>query len=354
MALLDIIAREIAHNGPMDVGAFMMLALGHPRFGYYMNRDPLGASGDFTTAPEVSQMFGELVGAWAADQWQGMGAPISFTMAEAGPGRGTLMSDLLRATRGVPGFHDSLSLHLLETSPTLRERQADVLKGWKPAWHDDPSVFLESGGGPLIMVANEFLDALPIRQLQKEKGRWQERRIGIGAENTLVFGLGPTDPALTAKIPDHLSEMARDGDIYEIAPARSAFMEALCEALRLRGGAALLIDYGHSSPGLGDTLQAIKNHGYVPVLEEPGQVDLTAHVDFSALMDIAHRTGCETAPVMTQGEFLTGLGLKERAAVLEGKASAQQKLDIRAAVHRLADDAQMGKLFKVMVVTARI
>ncbi len=350
--LADILASRIRHNGPMDVGTFMGVVLAHPRHGYYTSRDPIGAGGDFTTAPEISQMFGEMIGAWAADLWLRLGSPAPFTLAEAGPGHGTLMADALRATRNVPGFHRALRLHLLEVSPVLKDKQALVLGAYDPVWHEDAEAWLRAGEGPLILIANEFFDALPVRQLQRGGGRWHERRISLDGNNRLIFDLAEAEPALAAMVPPHLDHMAREGDIFEIAPARCGFMTHFCAALRRRGGAALIVDYGHAAPGLGDTLQAMRHHAFVPVLDTPGEADLTTHVDFSALAQAARQSGCQTFGPVGQGAFLEALGIHERAQALKAVSGPRQILDIGTALQRLTSDGQMGGLFKVMAVTA--
>lgn len=349
--LADIIRQSIEQNGPMDVGEFMALALGHPEHGYYMNRDPFGSAGDFTTAPEVSQMFGELIGAWAADIWHKLGEPKAFTLAEAGPGRGTLMADALRATARLTSFQAAKSVHVLETSRVLREKQALVLPK-QTEWHTDAKSLFNAGEGPFIMIANEFLDALPIQQLQFEKNGWQQRMVGLDETAEFTFVLGSADSSLLAQIPSYLFGTARQGDVFEVAPYRSRFMTLLCDALVARNGAAIIVDYGHGAPGLGDSLQAMKNHGFVPVLEDPGNADITAHVDFSALADIARNAGCRVHGPVGQGAFLDSLGIRQRAEALIARADEKQTMDINTALQRLTASGQMGTLFKVMAVTA--
>lgn len=349
--LADIVRLSIAKNGPMDVGDFMALALGHPEYGYYMNRDPFGSEGDFTTAPEVSQMFGELIGAWAADLWQKLGEPKQCVLAEAGPGRGTLMADALRATARLAAFQAAKSIHLLETSPVLREKQAANLPG-ETEWHTDAGSFFKAGDGPLILIANEFLDALPVRQLQMDRGGWRQRMIGLDADGKFIFVHGPADPALVVQIPVHLAGTARQGDVFEVAPERSRFMTQLCDTLTARGGGALIIDYGHASPGLGESMQAMKNHGFVGLFDNPGNTDITAHVDFSALADIARNAGYRMYGPVGQGAFLESLGIRQRAETLIARADEKQIMDINAALQRLTASGHMGTLFKVMAVTS--
>jgi NADH dehydrogenase [ubiquinone] 1 alpha subcomplex assembly factor 7 len=326
----------------MDVGAFMALALGHPRHGYYITRDPFGGGGDFVTAPEISQMFGELAGAWAADMWAQMGRPGSFVLLECGPGRGTLMADALRATKKVAGFHDAARIVLLETSPALRAVQARALAGFAVDWAadiDDPAI---PAGVPVIAIANEFLDALPVRQFVKRGALWHERVVGI-ADDALAFGLSPP-----VEPPIKTDGDAPDG-IYEIAPARNEFVRALARRLRAHGGAALLVDYGYERSAPGDTLQAVRAHGYVPVLDDPGMADITAHVDFQAIAAAARGEGAIVHGPAAQGDFLRALGIGIRAEMLKGRGDPAA---IEAAVRRLTDAAEMGTLFKVMALCA--
>ncbi len=321
MRLEDTIKQEIQHNGPMDVGAFMARVVAY----YYNSRDPFGEGGDFTTAPEISQIFGELLGAWAADCWTQMGRPSKFMLVECGPGRGTLMVDALRATAKIPGFHEAAQIHLIENSESLKARQRDVLQDFDVSWHDGLEGVPDNA--PLILLANEFLDALPIRQFQRADGKWKERVIGVDGAGNFHFGLIPTAQ------PQNI-----EGDFYETSPACELFVKNTCERLKAQGGAALFIDYGYVE-GHGDTLQAVKNHDYVPVLEQVGEADLTAHVDFAALSE---------GLVTTQGEFLRALGISQRAAMLKQKATESQAKDIDEAVGRLTSTDQMGELFKVM------
>ena len=303
----------------MSVGQFMSLALGHPEHGYYMKRDPFGRDGDFITAPEVSQLFGEMLGAWVADIWMQMGKPEKLALLECGPGRGTLMADIMRSTKRVEGFHDAVCVHLLEISPALKEKQGKALSVYKPQWHET----LESvpNDMALIVIANEFLDALPFRQYVGES----ERMIALDGE-TLVF------------VPE-------EGDVVEDSPEREAFVKEVTMRLRAQGGAALFIDYGHVNTGEGDTFQAVKGHEYVDVFSDIGDADLTSHVDFAAL---AAGADINVGGPVTQGGFLKALGIETRAAMLKQKASVQQEEQIEKGLHRLIDSDQMGLLFKVI------
>ncbi|HQX28323.1 MAG TPA: SAM-dependent methyltransferase, partial [Alphaproteobacteria bacterium] len=333
--LEEILKNLIREKGPIDIAEFMGLALGHPAHGYYMKGDPFGARGDFTTAPEISQMFGEMVAAWIMDVWQQMGSPV-FTLLECGPGRGTLMADIMRATKNVPGFHDSAKVHLLEISPALRAMQAAALENYAPEWHVNLETLPDR---PMIVVANEFLDALPVRQLIHTADGWKERVVGI-VNGNFAFD--------TKELPFNLPVDAAEGAIFEISPVRSQFVTDLVKKLN---GAALIIDYGHSESGIGDTLQALKSHKYISPLEEIGNADLTTHVDFHAVKLAAEAAGAEVSGPVEQGAFLKDLGIGQRAEILTLRATPAQKFDIEKALQRLVDPSQMGSLFKVMGLT---
>ncbi len=337
MSFEDYLKREISHNGPMDVGTFMGLAVGH----YYNSRDPLGAAGDFTTAPEISQMFGEMLGAWAADCWMKMGQPSPFLLVECGPGRGTLMADALRATAKVPGFHDAAEVTLIEMSDTLKAKQRQALDGYEVQWCGGLAELPDEM--PMILLANEFLDALPVRQLEYRGGKWQERVVGLDGQDALQFGLVPADAAMMALAP----KGGKDGDVAEIAPVRDAFVRDVCAREQ---SVALFIDYGYAE-GHGDTLQAMRAHKFVPVLAGVGDADLTAHVDFAALARAAQ--GAQVYGPAGQGEFLQRLGIAQRAAMLRQRANAAQAEDIDKGLARLTAPAEMGELFKVMAVCSQ-
>jgi NADH dehydrogenase [ubiquinone] 1 alpha subcomplex assembly factor 7 len=307
-ALLDRICAE----GPITVEAFMHACNSY----YYATRDPLGAGGDFTTAPEISQMFGEIIGGCLADVWKRAGAPADAIYAELGPGRGTLAADALRVLR-TAGFRGEV--HLVETSAALREAQEQAVPDGH--WHDTVT---ELPAKLLLLVANEFLDALPVRQFVAGI----ERRV-IAAAGGLAFD--------------------RDGDVIEISPARDEAMSSVALHFAQLGGAGLIIDYGHERSSPGDTLQAVRRHGFSPVLDNPGEQDLTAHVDFEAVGEAARAAGAAITPVVAQGEWLIRLGIETRAQALS-RANPQRAADIEAALHRLTSKDQMGVLFKVMAV----
>ncbi len=343
------LAARIRADGPITIAEFMTACLADPEHGYYMRREPFGRDGDFITAPEVSQMFGELIGAWAAATWMAMDRPERLVLAELGPGRGTLMADLLRAAATVSGFAEAAEIHLVETSPRLREVQKATLAaaGIYAAWHD---AFLEIPAGPMILVANEFFDALPIRQLIHTADGWAERMVGLAADGHLAFGLRPL--GMPEKPGTRARPQAPRGEITEACPAAGAIMTGIATRLVIQGGAALVIDYGYEAGNFGDTLQAVRRHRFDDPLAAPGEADLTAHVDFAALAAAALAAGATARPLLTQGDFLLRLGLLERAGALGHGKDAGAQAAIQAAVERLAGDKGMGTLFKVLALSA--
>ncbi len=347
-ALEAEIARMIAVDGPMPLAQFMALCLGHPDHGYYATRDPFGAAGDFVTAPEISQMFGELVGLWTVAVWQQMGMPDPVRLVELGPGRGIMMADALRAARLAPGFGAAVQVDLVETSPLLRRGQEAALSGAgvPVAWHRD---IAEVGEGPAIVLANEFFDALPVQQAVRGTAGWHERMVGLDGSGHLVLGLHPDPlPAFEALLPPEL-HAAELGAIYEWRSDR--LVTELAQHLMRHGGAALVIDYGHERSGLGDTLQAVAGHRFVAVHDRPGEVDLTAHVDFAALGRSAARAGAHVWGPVPQGTWLRRLGIDARAVRLKAAAPARAG-EIDAALERLAGTGpgQMGALFKAVAI----
>jgi len=339
------VAALIAAQGPISIAEYMTLALHDPREGYYATHDPLGAGGDFITAPEVSQMFGELIGLWMAAVWREMGSPKPVHIVELGPGRGTLMGDALRAMKIVPGLREAAIVHLVEISPVLRARQEQALEtaGVPVLWHASLDDVAE---GPALIVANEFFDALPVHQAVKDADGWHERHVGIGADGKLQFVLAPEPLAdFEARLPPRLRH-APNGAIFEWRDAQTA--RALGRRVT-QGGAALVIDYGHAQSGLGDTLQAIRAHAYADPLASPGKCDLTAHVDFERLIEDARAAGAAAFGPLEQGEFLRRLGIEQRAAKLKANASAAVGANIDAALLRLTGrgSKEMGALFKV-------
>ncbi|WP_420833430.1 class I SAM-dependent methyltransferase [Sphingomonas pollutisoli] len=332
-SLADRLARAITLAGPIPIAQFMAAANAH----YYATRDPLGAGGDFTTAPEISQMFGELIGLWAADLWDSAGRPHA-AWVECGPGRGTLTADALRAAAKA-GF--APPVHFVETSPVLRAEQARRVEG--ATWHDDVTTLPD--GVPLIVVANEFFDALPIRQLVRAADGWAERF--VACQDTLFLPVAGK-PVPAEIIPAALRDAA-PGSIIETSPASVAIFRALARRIAQQGGAMLTVDYGYEGPAIGDTLQAVRGHAYANPFESPGENDLTAHVDFATLAAAAMKEGARPSPVVTQGAFLRALGIDARAAALAKGAPARAR-DIVADRDRLT--IEMGALFKALAVTA--
>ncbi|MGE0718838.1 MAG: class I SAM-dependent methyltransferase [Alphaproteobacteria bacterium] len=336
--LEEELARRIRSSGPLTVAEFMAMALQDPEHGYYRTADPLGRAGDFVTAPEISQMFGEMLGLWAVDGWRADGAPAPFALVEMGPGRGTMMADMLRAAAVDPDFGAAMSLHLVETSPALRARQAARLGGSRPRWHDD----LESlPPVPLILVANELLDALPVHQFVRGPDGWRERGVGLDPEGRLAF----VDDLPARPPPDE----APVGSVVERRPAAAALVAAVAHRILSDGGRALFVDYGYAG-GAGDTLQALRGHARVPPLDGPGTADLSAHVDFAALARAAEAAGARAWGPVRQGEFLTALGIVQRAERLAA-ARPDRRTTIAAALHRLIAAGAMGTLFKAFAVT---
>ena len=336
-ALRERLAAEIAAHGPMTLAAFMERCLLDPEHGYYATRDPIGAAGDFTTAPEISQMFGELLGLALAQAWMDQGSPPRFTLAEAGPGRGTLMADLLRAARKAPGFREAAELHLIEASAPLRERQAEALAGENPCWADRLE---DLPDGPVFLVANEFFDALPVRQAVREGGAWRERMVGLRGGD-LTFGL--SDPKPVAALSHRLAD-TRQGDVVEFSPAAQTAAEEIGRRIAAFGGAAVIVDYG-GRDSLGDTFQAVRGHRRADPLAEPGMADLTAHVDFKAL---ARAAPCRATAATPQGVFLERLGIGQRAQALAQSLDGAAAESHWAAHRRLTHPDEMGTLFKAM------
>ena len=344
------IAAMIAEDGPISLERFMTLAALHPQHGYYRTKLPIGTRGDFITAPEIHQIFGELIGLWAAEVWHALGAPAKLRLIELGPGRGTLMADLLRAARVVPEFRRALDVHLVEASGQLMEAQRRALaaEAIPITWHSDIETLPP---GVSILIANEFFDALPVRHYLRGRDGWHERLVGLDEDGKLCFGLAPGAEAL-------LAAEGQEGQILEIGIAAQRLMSRLAEHIATEGGAALIIDYGYMATSTGETLQAVRGHEYAEVLAAPGEVDLSAHVDFAALAKAARAAGAEVHGPVTQGTFLSRLGIVQRAEVLKRKADAAQTAAIDQALARLAlpgptsgPQASMADLFKVLAVT---
>ena len=344
--LADELAAAISRDGPISVARYMNAALQDPRFGYYTRRDPLGAAGDFITAPEISQMFGEIIGLWFADLWQRQGRPSPGRLVELGPGRGTLMADLLRAARALPGFRAALELHLIESSPVLRAKQAWKLADRLPEWHER---FDQVPEGPALVMANEFFDALPVHQVVKVGDRWHERLVDSDGAGGFRFTHGASPSPLANYLPPRAAT-APPGSIAEMGLEGRKLMGEIAARVARHGGGALIVDYGPARDGFGDSLQAVKNHRPHPVLADPGTADVTAHVDFAALAEAARAEGAEVFGPAPQGAFLFRLGVELRAKNLKAKASAADAQAIDDAVRRLTAAEAMGRSFKVLAV----
>ncbi|MEQ8658494.1 MAG: class I SAM-dependent methyltransferase [Hyphomicrobiales bacterium] len=341
-ALKTLIMTEIETSGPIPISRYMQLCLNHPEHGYYVKGDPLGSSGDFTTAPEISQLFGELIGAWLVEAWRQLGRPNPCSLIELGPGRGTLMADILRITKLDAQFMRAVGVHMVETSPVLRNKQSETLKplGITPTHHAMLDTLPE---GPALFVANEFFDALPTNQWVRTSKGWNARKIGLDEAGALVFGVDPT-PMQPPK-PIHAMP---PGTILEHSPAQDAVMRQLAEHIRDHGGAGLIIDYGALEQGTGDTLQAVHAHQKVDPLANTGEADLTTHIDFAHLARLADESDVQSIGLAEQGRFLLDLGLLQRAGTLGAGSAPEVQEAISLAVERLAGDTAMGKLFKVL------
>lgn len=349
LSALDLLLKEkIRAHGSVSIAEFMELALSHPQYGYYMTRDPFGTRGDFITSPEISQTFGELIGAYCVDVWHKMGGG-AFALVECGPGRGTLMADLLRATRLVSGFHDRMSIHMVESSPTLAHTQYIRLRSdhARIEWLD--SIAELPDNLPLILIANEFFDALPIKQHVHTKEGLCERRVSFDKDTQqFYFTLSPPALALAKS-----STIIPHGTVVETSPASREIMRQIAARIHTQGGAALIIDYGYFGDNHRETLQAVKHHLYHPILSDIGQADITAHVDFTTLMDIARGERVFCHGLISQGQFLARLGIDLRLSALLKRALPEQHETIISGVTRLISPQAMGDLFKVMSLTAR-
>lgn len=335
------IVRLIEAQGPLSIAQFMTITLHDRAAGYYATREPFGAEGDFITAPDISQMFGELIGLWCAQAWLDQGRPQGPKLVELGPGRGTLMADALRAAKNVPGFLSGADIVLVESSPRLRALQKERLKdaGVPVMWTER----FEGCDRPLFLIANEFFDALPVRQFVRTERGWCERMIVVDENGALALALAPT--ATLVRIEGN----APQGALFEIAPAADAIAEEIGRTIASEGGAALIIDYGYEGPAFGDTLQAVSRQRYADILDAPGTLDISAHVDFARLASAAARGGAVTCGPVDQGAFLTRLGIEVRAERL-ARENPNEAAPIRAAAERLTEEAQMGRLFQALAI----
>lgn len=347
MTLSSHIKNIISHTGPISISEFMQLALSHPLYGYYQAKEPFGTKGDFTTSPEISQMFGEMIGAWSAHIWQQMGCLQDVVIVEMGPGRGTLMADFLRSTAKIPGFHNSISIAMVETSKRLQELQRNNIGNMHPriSWYEDVKSLPQK---PIIVIANELFDALPIRQYIKQNGKWHEKMLGVDKNGELAFTLSPE-----IKMEGKLIENAPENGVVEICPQGGAIIKELVERVKMHNGAVLIIDYGYIETQYKDTLDAIGGHQHRNILEDIGALDISAHVDFQALKKAADTAGVRVFGPTTQGSFLQKLGIGMRAEMLCKNASDEQKHEIKTALARLVGNSpeEMGELFKVISFT---
>ena len=334
------LARMIAECGPISIDAYMAHALYDPQAGYYATQQPLGSRGDFTTSPEISQIFGELIGLWVAQSWLDIGSPSHFHLIELGPGRGTLMADMLRVCQRVPGFMAALHLHLIETNPPLKEAQRAALGVIPAHWHNTLN---DVPDGDTFIIANEFLDCLPVRQYVRGEQGWHEKLVGLDAEARLTFGLGPLmpEPPVCARPADDI------GAVREIAPGLPSLVETIAKRLRTASGRALIIDYGDVSGQAGDSFQALYRHQKIHALDHVGEADLTAHVDFAALISEANACGLSTSGPVSQRQFLQSLGIEARRDALI-HANPHCESDLTRSVERLIGEAHMGGLFHVV------
>jgi NADH dehydrogenase [ubiquinone] 1 alpha subcomplex assembly factor 7 len=344
------IRRRIESSGPLPVAEFMRLCLTHPEHGYYSRQMPIGAGGDFITAPEISQMFGELIGLWAAAAWRTMGSPDNVSLVELGPGRGTMMLDILRAANVLPAFRSALVLHLVEVSPVLQDlqRQALVPTGVVVYWHGS---LQDVPAGPLIIVANEFIDSLPVNQAVMCADGWHERVVKLDEHGNLRFSIDDHPMPLVDQLLPAGMRAAKIGDIFEWRADEIAL--EIGRRVAKSAGVALVLDYGHARTALGETLQAVRGHDYADPLQVPGLVDLTAHVDFQAFGQAAEGMGARVNGPITQAAFLRRLGIAQRAAALKAGAPPSSAIAIDAAVERLTNEGRtgMGSLIKVVALS---
>ncbi len=349
----NYLQQHIAQHGSMSLGAFFSFATSHPQYGYYTNQSPFGREGDFITAPEISQMFGEIIGAWVYDTWQQLGEPQEFNLLEFGPGRGTLMSDILRVTTKSDAFKNAVRISLIEVSPSLKQTQKETLSGHEVSWGTGLSEI--NRDCPIIIIGNEFLDALPIEQLKRNEQGWQKRVIKYDApKSEFSFDWEDAEQELI----DLLPTKTESHQIYEVAPQRQKIIKDVCEHISVSSGAALWIDYGYTKRYYGETLQAVKKHQYSDVLSNIGQSDITAHVDFQALAEEAHSHDTLSSRTTTQGGFLKKIGIEYRALALKNSVlkaygtdkGSEKAQEIEHDLNRLISRNEMGELFKVMAI----
>lgn len=337
------IIKHIKTAGALPLAEYMHWCMADAKDGYYANQTAIGSKGDFITAPEISQMFGEMIGIWAAETWDALGKPSPFNLVELGPGKGTLMHDLLRIGNAVPDFLVAAQIQMIETSHKLIKTQKQTLNEYDNiTWHKS---IQNIPAQPTILIANEFLDVLPIRQYIKTGNEWREHSISLDDNDALIWVLGAGVLEADSLPPNAMNEP--DGAVFEISTIREAFIANTSNLLKENTGSAIFIDYGHGKTGFGDTVQAMRNHGFADILKEPGLADLTSHVDFDSLGKIAKETGLNIKPLQKQGEFLIKTGLLERAGQLGHQKSPEIQELLTQQAERLALPDEMGDLFKV-------
>lgn len=344
----NILKAYIADKGMMSISEFMQICLSHPTHGYYMRSEVFGAQGDFTTAPEISQMFGELIGLWLVDCIDKLPASDSYNLIELGPGRGTLMADILRSmTKFKSKF--KLNIHMVEMSEKLVEMQREKLQefGADIIWHNNlDELKVNLNQAPCLFVANEFFDALPISQYEYLDNAWYERMVGV-KDGKIASSLSMQ--SVTPKLPDILKDRMADGAIYEDSPASLFYLSKIIDILKANQGVALIVDYGHDGHGFGDSLQSVKQHKFTQIFDNLGTQDITAHVNFTALKQFAEAQNVSANPVVAQAKFLSDLGINIRAQMLIRK-NPEQELQIAEALNRLVGETEMGNLFKVLCI----
>lgn len=342
----EYLKNKIKKHGAINIAEFIAETLFNPEFGYYQKSQPFGKKGDFVTAPEISQIFGELIGIWCADSWQRMGSPSNFILVEIGAGNGTLMQDLLRGTKHISGFHESFEVHMVEASYRLQQVQKERLSAYHPKikWHEDISTLPQRN---VIFVANELFDALPVHQYQKNASGWAERVVMLDGNGNFTFGLGAKVPFSDELTRQHAD--AKEGAIIEICPAANTIISGMATQIKQYGGAAVIIDYGYYEYSYKSSLQALKNHKYHNILADIGSADITTLVDFVSLAKAAEKTGVAAEKLITQRDFLINMGIAQRYEMLMKKASNEQQQELTSSTDRLINPDKMGSLFKVLV-----
>ena len=345
--LEKIIFDHINDHGPLPFHQFMEWCMRHPDFGYYITRDPLGQHGDFTTGPEISQMFGEMIALWCVDYWIKMGEPQDVVLCEAGPGRGTLMDDVLRTIKAAPAFGQAARIVLIEKSPALQKKQAEKLKAYNITWISELSDLLNiAGNAPIIMFCNELFDTFAIRRFTKLESGWAEQAVTV-IDEKLAFTRLPPNASHESLFKDDCYKNAAIGAIAEFSPDCMHWMDQFSALLAQQKGAALIIDYGYEGPACFDTVQAIAAKKFCPILDHPGEADITGFVDFSIFRQRASGAGLSVPVLRNQRDFLMNCGILQRASLLKAKASAEQQKKIDVDLTRLISGEEMGLMFKV-------